>query len=145
MFLESLNLTGIPSVVLLPVMGSFAHYGSYSFLLVFAVSVAASMFGNIIYYAVARLIGPPIYHYFYNKFKRLQKSLGKAKCMSETYGNRICLLGRLVPGVRAVISLLAGAFNIKMIDFLRYSVVGVGLWNLVLMAIGYGVGKTALL
>ena len=140
MYLEGLNLTGIPAMVLLPAIGIFINYSSYSFFTVLGVSVLGSMLGNITYYAIVKSVGPKIYNYFYNKFKRIRKSLDKTQEMSEKHGNKVCLIGRLMPGARTVVTLLTATFGINIKSFILYSLGGITIWNFILILIGYMAG-----
>lgn len=140
MYLEGLNLTGIPALVLLPTMGVFANYSSYSFFMILGVSILGSMLGNITYYAVVKAVGPKIYNYFYNKFKGIRKSLDKTQELSEQHGNKVCLIGRIMPGARTVVTLLTATFGIEIKPFIIYSLGGITIWNFVLILIGYVAG-----
>lgn len=140
MYLEGLNLTGIPAIVLLPTIGLFIRYSEYSFMTILGVAIFGSMLGNITYYAVVRYIGPKIYDYFYNKFRGIRKSLDKAQKISEKYGNKVCLIGRIIPGARTVVSLLAGTFEVRVYDFVIYSLMGISIWNFMLILLGYLLG-----
>ena len=141
MFLEGLNLTGIPALVLLPAIGIFIHYCTHSFLTVVGVAVIGSILGNVTYYLVVRHFGVKIYQYFYRKFKGIRKSLDKAQTLSNAHGDKVCLVGRLIPGVRTVVSLLAGTFEVRFSIFILYSAIGILIWDLVFIIIGYLVGN----
>ena len=140
MYLEGLNLTGIPAIVLLPAIGLFVHYSTHSFMTILGIAILGSMLGNITYYVVVRYIGPKIYNYFYNKLKGIRKSLEKPQKISKQHGSKVCLIGRIIPGVRTVVSLLAGTFEIQARDFIVYSFIGVSIWNLLFILVGYLVG-----
>ena len=109
-------------------------------MMVLGMAVLGSILGNMTYYAVVRWVGPKIYNYFYEKFKSIRKSLDKAEELSKKYGNKVCLVGRLIPAVRTVVTLLAGTFKIDARSFIAYSLVGVSIWNFVFILLGYLVG-----
>lgn len=137
MYLEGLNLTGIPAIVLLPAIGVFSAKSSYSIMLVIGLAIIGSLFGNLTYYLIVRCVGRKIYDWVYKKFKGVRKSLDKAQVLSDKYGNGVCFIGRLIPGVRTVISLIAGTFKISPAVFIIYSALGISIWNLVLIYVGY--------
>ena len=45
LFLEALNLTGIPAIVILPTIGFFTEQTSYNFLLIWIITVIGSVCG----------------------------------------------------------------------------------------------------
>lgn len=137
MFLEGLNLTGIPSAVLLPSIGVFIDSNNFSFITSFLLAFLASILANLIFYFIAYKFGSKIFDYIYNKFPRLQKGLNKTINISEKYGAKACLIGRLIPTVRTCISLIAGVFKINLRDFILYSSIGIFIWDFVLIFLGY--------
>ena len=137
MFLESLNLSGIPSTILLPAIGIFITINNLNFFNVFLLTISASILGNILFYLIAYKFGSKIYDYLYNKFPKLQKVFDKAMNMSNKYGTKICLFGRLIPSIRSWISLVAGIFKVKLRDFLLYSSIGIFIWDILLILVGY--------
>lgn len=137
MYLESLNLTGIPAIVIMPAIGVFIKTSGNSFLVVLLISTIASILGGITYYLVSSKFGDSIYNFFYNKFPSTQKSLKKAKDVAEKYGAKMCLIGRMIPTVRTFISLMAGIFKINFKDYIIYSALGILVWNTILISLGY--------
>lgn len=137
MFLEGLNLTGIPAVVILPAIGILAGQGSANLLSVLFIAILGSIVGNMTYYGIVLMIGPKIYDKIYNKFKGMRKSLDKANELALKYGTKACCVGRIIPGVRTVISLIAGTFQVKFIPFVGYSALGIMIWDGILILIGY--------
>lgn len=136
-FLESLNLTGIPAIIILPTVGFFIEHSSYSFLFVYFVTVVGSISGCLLYYVVARKFGRPLYNFFYHKIPATQRSLEKASQLSERYGAMTCFIGRILPTVRTFISLMSGIFAIPFKTFTIYSAAGIAIWNFVTLFIGY--------
>lgn len=137
MYLEGLNLTGIPALVLLPTIGMFSASSSLSLMLIVTLTVLGSLLGNITCYMIVRCLGNKVYRWLYNKFKSMRKSLNKAQMLSNKYGNGICMIGRLIPGVRTIISLLAGTFKVRFDVFLIFSTLGIFIWNFILIYVGY--------
>ena len=137
MVLEGLNLTGIPAIVILPAVGILAAEGSAHIATILGITIFGSIVGNVLYYVIVRMIGARVYDFFYNKFKGLRKSLDKADKLVDRYGDKACCVGRLIPGARTVISLIAGTFRVSFWKFLLYSTVGIIIWDSVLVMAGY--------
>ena len=137
MFLESLNLTGIPSTIILPAIGILISLNNLSIIKILLLTIFASILGNIFFYFISYKFGSKIYDYLYNKFPKLQKCFDKAMNMSNKYGTKICLFGRLIPSIRSWISLVAGIFKVKLRDFLLYSSIGIFIWDILLILVGY--------
>ena len=51
-------------------------------------------------------------------------------------------MGRLVPGIRQLISIPAGLSGMPVGRFLLYTTIGAGAWNVVLALLGWFIGKT---
>ncbi|WP_195959338.1 DedA family protein [Clostridium saudiense] len=137
MFLESLNLTGIPSTIILPAIGILISLNNLSIIKILLLTIFASILGNIVFYFISYKFGSKIYDYLYNKFPKLQKCFDKAMNMSNKYGTKICLFGRLIPSIRSWISLVAGIFKVKLMDFILYSSIGIFIWDILLILVGY--------
>ena len=137
MFLESLNLTGIPSTIILPAIGILISLNNLSIIKILLLTIFASILGNIVFYFISYKFGSKIYDYLYNKFPKLQKVFDKVMNMSNKYGTKICLFGRLIPSIRSWISLVAGIFKVKLRDFLLYSSIGIFIWDILLILVGY--------
>lgn len=137
MFLESLNLTGIPSTIILPAIGILISLNNLSIIKILLLTIFASILGNIVFYFISYKFGSKIYDYLYNKFPKLQKCFDKAMNMSNKYGTKICLFGRLIPSIRSWISLVTGIFKVKLRDFLLYSSIGIFIWDILLILVGY--------
>ncbi len=137
LYLESLNLSGIPATVVMPAIGFFIAGSEYSFGYIYLIAVIAGIIGNLTYYFIAHKFGARIYHKVYNKFPKTQKSLDKATRLSEKHGKKACLIGRLIPGVRGFITLIWGIFRVNPREFAVYSLIGIIIWDFVAIFSGY--------
>lgn len=140
MYLEALNLTGIPALVILPTIGFFITKSHYSFISIYILCILFSTLGAITYYFISYMFGSKLYDYFYRKFKNLRKSLNKASEISSKYGSKVCFFGRLTPGARTFISLISGILKVNFFTFTLYSFLGISVWTFILMIFGYIIG-----
>ena len=131
----------IPSEVVLPLAGFLAQQGRMGLAAVLVASTLGSVLGALLLYEVARRIGQ----------RRAVALLARmplvdaedADAATEWFlrhGRAAVFFGRLVPGVRSLISLPAGAARMPMGTFLVYTTAGTVLWNSLLVGAGYALG-----
>ena len=66
-----------------------------------------------------------------------EQKVQKTEQYFNDHGAAGTLIGRLVPGIRHLISLPAGLAKMRLSHFILYTTIGAGLWNIILAAIGY--------
>lgn len=131
----------IPSEFILPFLGSIASIEGYSVLGVILLSVIASYIGCLICYLIGYYGGVYLYNKIYNKFVRWQKGLNEANRKFEKYGNISVLVCRLVPLCRTYISFFAGIFKQGLIKYSFFSLLGIFIWNTVLITLGFNLAN----
>ena len=70
-----------------------------------------------------------------------EKKVRDAEEYFRKHGAASTFFGRLIPGIRQLISIPAGLANMKMGPFLLYTTLGAGAWNIVLALLGYFIYK----
>ncbi len=136
-----------PSEVIVPPAAWMAMNGdAMNIFMVVVVATIGADLGALINYWLARSLGRPIVYKFANsKFGHLclinQEKVEKAEDYFREHGASSTFIGRLVPGIRQLISIPAGLAKMKMGPFLFYTTIGAGIWNVVLTAIGYAIYK----
>ena len=66
-----------------------------------------------------------------------QKKVEKSEQYFDNHGVVATLTGRLIPGIRHLISIPAGLARMTYWKFLLYTTVGAGLWHAILAAMGW--------
>lgn len=110
--------------------------------LVILFSTIGAILGALINYYLALWLGRPIIHKFSeSKFGRMcllsSKKVQQAEDYFVKHGRSSTFIGRLVPGIRQLISIPAGLAKMKLIPFLIFTTLGAGVWNIVLALLGY--------
>lgn len=136
-FLEYLNLPGLPAGIIMPAAGILVKYDGLSFIYTLIVSVISGLLGSFALYALGYYFGKPILNKLQNKFPKSQKAIDKTYKYMGKYGNFGILIARVIPVARTLISLVAGTFNVEFIKFTLYSVIGITIWNFALIYAGY--------
>ena len=111
-------------------------------LLVVLFGTLGAIFGAIINYVLAMWLGRPIIYAFADsKVGHLcllsSEKVKKAEDYFNDHGKVSTFIGRLIPGIRQLISIPAGLCKMHFGWFLWYTFLGAGIWNLVLALLGY--------
>ena len=90
----------------------------------------------------AYYLGRPIVYIFANsKWGHMcllnQEKVEKSEKYFYDHGVIATLTGRLLPGIRQIISVPAGLAKMKLWKFILYTTIGAGIWNCVLAALGW--------
>ncbi|NJK77837.1 MAG: DedA family protein [Nanoarchaeota archaeon] len=96
--------------------------------------------GAFVIYIISKKLGRIglIKYLKYAKIK--EKSLEKADHWFAKYGDKSVIIGRLIPGIRELVSIPAGIFNMNPIKFLVFTLLGSCIWSVALTSIGYYFG-----
>jgi len=131
----------LPSEVILIPAGVLVAKGEFSFFLVLIASVLGSVLGALINYSIALFLGRTAVDALVDKYGKFffltKKRLAHSEKIFEGYGEISTFIGRLIPGVRHLISIPAGFFKMKLSSFILFTALGSGIWTCVLLAIGY--------
>ncbi len=111
-------------------------------LLVVLFGTIGAIIGAIINYLLAMWLGRPvIYAFADSKIGRLcllsSEKVKKAEDYFNQHGKVSTFVGRLIPGIRQLISIPAGLCKMHFGWFLFYTFLGAGIWNIVLALLGY--------
>lgn len=134
----------LPSDVLMVIGGLRAAQGRMNVFELLALGEVATVIGASFLYWLAARGGKPLLHK-YGRFLHIgPEKLDRAEAELKKRGWVAVLLGRVIPGLRIVTPLAAGAFGVPYRQFLPAIAVGGGAYLAVFVAIGYFVGPSAL-
>ena len=140
MFLESTFFPFPSEIVIIPA-GYLAFKGKMSLVAVVAVGTLGSLFGALFNYYLARYLGRA---FFIKYGKYLLVSEEKLRTLEEFFhkhGAISTFNGRLIPGIRQLISLPAGLAKMRLFAFNLYTLLGAGIWVSILALLGYFIGQ----
>ena len=141
MMLES-TVVPVPSELVVSPAAYHAAGGNLNMWLVILFATLGADLGATINYVVAYYVGRPVIYRFANS--RLghlcllnQEKVEKSEKYFDNHGKLATITGRLIPGIRHLISIPAGLAKMHYGHFLLYTTVGAGAWNIILAALGW--------
>lgn len=149
MFLENL-FPPIPSELIMPLAGFTASPyqpggAKLNVIGVFFAGLLGSVLGALIWYYPGKFLGEQRLKTLADKYGKWltisSKDITKAKNWFDSQGGKAVLFGRLVPGIRTLISVPAGLSNMPLLPFLFYTTLGSGAWVALLTFSGYLLGS----
>ena len=144
MFAENL-FPPIPSELIMPLAGFTVAKGEMNFTLAVLAGVIGTMLGAFPWYYAGKILGEERIKHLADKYGKWitvsSQDIDKATRWFSRYGNKAVLVGRLVPGVRTLISLPAGLSDMPLAPFLIYSTLGTTAWVMLLTFLGYMLGN----
>jgi membrane protein DedA with SNARE-associated domain len=143
MTIESSFIPFPSEVVVPPAAYKASKEGSdLNIFLVIIFATIGAIIGALINYYLALWLGRPIVHKFAeSKFGKLcllsSEKITKAENYFVKHGRSSTFVGRLVPGIRQLISIPAGLAKMPLLPFVIFTTLGATIWNTVLAVLGY--------
>ncbi len=114
--------------------------------LIVLVATCGAIVGALVNYALSVWLGRPIVYAFANS--RIghaclidKAKVEKAETFFDAHGAVSTFIGRLIPAVRQLISIPAGLARMNIGKFILFTGLGAAVWNAVLAALGFWLGK----
>lgn len=139
LFVESVGIPS-PSEIMLLLSGYEVYKGTFSYPLVVLIGASGSIMGATTAYWIARLGGRPL---LLKRFRFIFKNESRLEYWEQyfrTKGDKVVLIGRIISGVRMIISYPAGIFEMPFRRFLVFTVIGSILWPLIAVTAGVLLG-----
>jgi membrane protein DedA with SNARE-associated domain len=140
MFLES-TFFPFPSEIIMIPAGYLAFKGEMNLYMIILTGILGSVFGALLNYYLAKSFGRSFILKFGKYFFIKEETLDKLESFFTKHGEISTFTGRLIPGIRQLISLPAGLARMNIAKFSFYTAIGAGIWVVVLVAVGYLVGS----
>jgi membrane protein DedA with SNARE-associated domain len=127
--------------VVLPLAGFTASQGYYSFGSAVAWATAGSVVGAMVLYWAGAAWGVDRLYALADRLPFVgHQDVARAIEWFDRHGRTAVFVGRMVPGVRSLISIPAGVQRMPLLPFLGYTTAGSLLWNAALVGAGYELG-----
>ena len=143
MFLENL-IPPIPSELIMPLGGYYISQGQLDFLPVVLAGLIGTVVGALPWYGIGRLVNEERLELWLEKNGRWlginPQELARSRKWFNRYGVSLVFWGRLVPGIRTLISVPAGIELMPMTPFLIWTTAGSLIWTLFLTITGFYLG-----
>ena len=141
MLLES-TVVPVPSEFVVTPAAYHAASGQLDVWLVILFATIGADLGASINYFVALYVGRPVIYRFANsKWGKMcllnQEKVEKSERYFDDHGVVATLTGRLIPGIRHLISIPAGLARMNYWKFLLYTTIGAGCWHAILAGLGW--------
>ena len=134
----------IPSELIIPLGGYLARQGDLSIWGVALASGAGSTLGAVALYFLGKRWGARRLHGWVERHGRWltisTAELDRARKWFDRHGGRAVFIGRLIPGLRSIVSIPAGIQKMSFPAFLGFTIAGSLLWSGILAAAGYALG-----
>jgi membrane protein DedA with SNARE-associated domain len=135
----------VPTELTLPLIGFLVGHGRLSFVPVVLTATAARVCASLVTYAVGLRISEERLRRGVRRFERSKllfvSDLEKASGVFERHGGKAILIGHLIPGVGALVSVPAGLKRMPLRwRFLGYTILGCTVWNGTLIGLGWALG-----
>ncbi|WP_326503350.1 DedA family protein [Rothia nasimurium] len=140
-FLENV-FPPIPSEVILPLAGFTASQGSINVVAAFIWATVGSLAGAYFLYYLGAAIGA-------DRLRKIAawmwlvkvEDVDNALAWFDKYGKASILIGRVIPGIRSLISIPAGIDRMNPLTFGLYTLLGSSIWNALLIYCGWVLGE----
>ncbi len=142
MVMESATLP-VPSEVVLPLGGYLVWQGRLEFWSTVAVATVGSLVGTMVDYGIGYYLGRPAVLRYGRIVRFSEKRLETTERWFGSHGKSVVLLARFVPLLRTLIAFPAGLVKMDVKRFLAYSAVGILVWDIALVYLGFLAGQNS--
>lgn len=139
-FLEYLNLPGLAAGIIMPLAGVWAKTYNENLMLAIIISVVAGLLASFVLYLLGRFGGKYILSKYINRFPKQGKFINRQMDGLRQRGPIGVFISKLIPGVRTIVSIPAGALKINFFKYTLCAGLGILIFNTVFISAGYFLG-----
>ena len=130
-----------PSEIVLIPAGYLASKGEMSVSYIMMSAILGSLVGAFVNYYLAFTLGRKFLLRYGRYFFISPEALEKMERYFKKHGHISTFTGRLIPGIRQLISIPAGLAKMNLFEFTVFTTLGAGIWALILILLGYYIGE----
>lgn len=127
----------ISSEIVLPFSGAVASIQNINYFVIVLLSILAGIIGTTFCFFIGRIGGTALLDKITKKFPKSEKGLRASQEKFIKYGGFAVCFGRLIPICRTYIAFIAGASGLNPTVYVLSSLVGISIWNSILIGLGY--------
>jgi membrane protein DedA with SNARE-associated domain len=131
----------IPSEIVLPLAGYQVSRGVLGFGWSVVAATIGSVVGALLLYWLGRRGGRPAVLRFGRVLRVNEDDLDRGDAWMERRGSWAVFLGRMVPGLRSLVSIPAGVLCMPLLKFTVLTTLGSAIWNAALIGAGVALGS----
>jgi len=135
----------IPSELVMPLGGFYVQQGKLALAPVILAGLIGTVLGAWFWYGVGRLINEQRIEHWLARHGRwigiTPADLARSRRWFNRHGSAVVFWGRIIPGVRTLVSVPAGIELMPQLPFLAWTTAGSLIWILVLTLLGQGLGR----
>jgi membrane protein DedA with SNARE-associated domain len=145
MFLENL-FPPIPSELIMPLGGFYVQQGKLALVPVVLAGLLGTVLGALPWYGIGRLVNEERIERWLERHGRWigisPQELHRSRNWFNRHGTALVFWGRLIPGIRTLISVPAGIEMMPFVPFLIWTTAGSLIWTLLLTMAGLLLGES---
>lgn len=131
----------LPSEVVLPLAGFLAGAGRLGFVAVVIWATVGSLVGALVLYWLGAALGAERLRRLADRIPLMDgRDVERAEGWMSRHGAWAVLLGRMVPGVRSLVSVPAGVQRMPLWLFSVLTLIGSAIWNVLFVGLGFLLG-----
>lgn len=139
MFLES-TFFPFPSEIVMVPAGYLVYKGEMNMAAVLFCGISGSLAGALFNYFLALKLGRVLLIRFGKYAFISEATITKMEDFFVSHGHISTFTGRLIPGIRQLISFPAGLAKMNLFTFCFYTTIGASIWVVILTLLGYYIG-----
>ncbi|MGI3200613.1 DedA family protein [Streptomyces sp. GLT-R25] len=140
--LDSMLFGALPVDVLMPLVGYTATQGAIDIGTAIVCATVGSVLGSLVQYALCAHLGPDRARALLLKFPGVKtETVDRCEAWFARHGAKAVLFGRVLPVIRPLISIPAGAERMPLPKFVMLTTLGTLAWTSALLLSGYVLGE----